>query len=454
MTASSLPTVLFPIEIVAREFDSKLVTAAALARHGVRSIVGHKEDVVAIGRGSERVVWHGKAVFSDKSENHLADELIARKSPIVFMQDEGAMHPVNAWVENVLQKHYVERIRDRDFARVLFWGRRQRDAFVAAAGKGGNIAVVTGSPRFDLCLPSFAWMGNLHAPVTRPQGPYILACTRFTAIAYNEGIADPFRRKLNPIIWPKSFDRQKIVDLWFAKWRRDTHDFADFAVMLKELAKRHPKRIIILRPHPSESLEFYKQAFSAFPNVRVTREGGVLEWIRSAEVVVHSNCTTGVEAVLAGKPVVNFLPSGDDRDETDVEVAREAGTGVRSVAEAIETVDAMLNGTAAPVSWSMHARSMLNNIEEESIPKVVAETLAVISENGITASKLGVARPDMLRNVARRVLRRGAVDYVRSKRGAFDESYVRGIVEGYASGGSSGAKVAKVTSRLAIIEPA
>lgn len=454
MTHRQLPTVLMPVEIVARELDSKLVTAAALAMRGLRSIVGHKEDIMAIGRASDRVVWLGKAVFSDKQEKHLADDLIARGSQVIFMQDEGAMHPVNAWVENVLQKHYVERIRDRRFGRVLFWGRRQRDVFVEAAGNLAGISAVTGSPRFDLCLPSFAWMSELRAPVSMPEGPYILACTRFTAIAYNEGIADPFRRKLNPIIWPKSIDRQKIVDLWFAKWRRDVHDFADFAVMLKELARRYPQRVIVLRPHPSESIEFYKQAFAAFPNVRVTREGGVLEWIRSADVVVHSNCTTGVEAVLAGRPVVNFLPLGDDRDETDVEVAREAGLGVSSVGEALEAVERMLNGTAAPVSWSEHARSMLNNIEAESIPKVVEQTLAVIGESGIASSKIAVARQDMLRNVARRVLRRGAVDYVKSKRGVFDEAYVHGVVEGYASRENGGARVVRTTRRLAVIEPA
>lgn len=451
MTYADMPTVLMPIEIVARELDSKLITAAALADKGVRSIVGHKENVTEIGLASERVLWLGKGLFSDKVEHHLADDLIVRNSPILFMQDEGAMHPVNSWVENVLQKHYVERIRDRKFSRVLFWGQRQRDTFVNAAESLAKICVVTGSPRFDLCLPSYEWMGDLRSPVSRPSEPYILACTRFTAIAYGEGIADPFRRKLNPLIWPKSLDRQRIVDLWFAKWRRDVHDFADFVVMLKELAKRYPDRTIVLRPHPSESIEFYTEAFANFGNVRVTREGGILEWVRSAELVVHSNCTTGVEAVLAGRPVVNFLPAGDDRDETDVEVAREAGQGVSSVAEALDSIERHLMGEPPHISWSDRARSMLKNTETESLPLVIDEVMAVCREQGIDKSIVVVPRTRRLRKLARKVLGRGTSSYIRSKRGPFDEQYVRALVERHNPSG--GARVASVSDHLVIVEP-
>ena len=72
-------------------------------------------------------------------------------------------------------------------------------------------------------------------------------------------------------------------------------------------------------------MSFYEHAFASFKNVVVTRDESVLPWIRAAELVVHSNCTTGIEAVLAGRPVLNLLPECEGRTELDVEVAREAG---------------------------------------------------------------------------------------------------------------------------------
>ncbi len=450
-----MPTVLFSVEIIARELDSKLVTASALAARGCRSIIGHKEAITAIGQASERIVWQGKGLFSDRSTHHLADDLIGKHSITMFHQDEGAMHPVNSWTENVLQKHYVDQIRKRSISRVCMWGARQKEVYVAHAPEVDGIVTVTGSPRFDLCLPKYAWMtAERCEELRRRHAPYILVCSRFTAIAHAEGIVDPFRRKLNPKIWPESFDMRKVTDLWFDKWRRDVQDFADFLVLAKEIAVNFPNYTIIMRPHPSESLAFYKQALSSFENVVVTREGGVLPWIRSAELVVHSNCTTGIEAVLAGRPVVNLLPESAGRTETDVEVAREAGVTATSVPAALEKARELLSGKPASYAWSAHARSMLNNIEAEAMPVMADETLRILEDGKVTSSKVSMP-PAMfhIRNVARRVIR-GRNAYVASKRGPIDADYVERVMEGCRQNHGGGGRVRHATRQFVVIEPA
>lgn len=449
-----VPTVLFSLEIIARELDSKLVTAAALAARGCRSIVGHKEAITAIGQSSERVVWQGKGLFSDRSDRHLADDLIQRRSITMFHQDEGAMHPVNSWTENVLQKHYVDHIRKRNISRVCMWGARQKQVYVDHAPEVTGAVTVTGSPRFDLCLPKYAWMtAERSADLQARHAPYILICTRFTAIAHAEGIVDPFRRKLNPKIWPESFDMAEVTNLWFAKWRRDVQDFADFVVLTKEIAAHFPGYTIVLRPHPSESLAFYRQAFSSFANVVVTREGGVLPWIRSAALVVHSNCTTGIEAVLAGRPVLNLLPESAGRAETDVEVAREAGVTVNTVAAALDTAGELLSGNAPPHVWSAHARSMLNNFEAEAMPMMADETLRALDHHGITSSEVSLPPASYhLRNVARRIVR-GKNAYVASKRGPVDADYVERVLEGCRTLHGGGGRLRYASPQYVVIDP-
>lgn len=454
---NDIPTVLFSIEITARELASKLATASALAARGCRAIVGHKEPVTDVGRSSERVVWQGKGLFSDKSDRHFADRLIEMNSATMFHQDEGAMHPVNAWKENVLQKHYVDQIRKRKISRVCMWGERQKDVYLAHASETRDMVAVTGSPRFDLCLPSYAWMtaGACDA-ITARHGSYILICTRFTAIAHAEGIADPFRRKLNPKIWPESFDMADVADLWFAKWHRDVQDFADTVVLAKEIAVAHPKRTIVLRPHPSESLGFYREAFSSFKNVIVTREGGILPWLRSADLLVHSNCTTGIEAVLAGCPTVNLLPDGMAPRDADVEVAREAGLTAGSVAEALRSVDEILAGNIRPHVWSPHAQSMLNNLKTESIPMMVDETLRVLERAGITSSKISPPKQTRFRNALRRAVKGAAANeaYIASKRGMLDPRYVEMVLDGCRSKHGGGGRIQALTKEYVVIDPA
>ena len=363
------------------------------------------------------------------------------------------MHPVNSWKENVLQKHYVDHIRKRNISRVCMWGDRQKQVYLAHAPEVGNAVTVTGSPRFDLCLPKYAWMTEDRERLAAKHAPYILICTRFTAIAHAEGIDDPFRRKLNPKIWPESFDMGKVTDLWFTKWRRDVQDFADFVVLTKEIAANFPSYTIVLRPHPSESLAFYKQAFASFANVVVTREGGVLPWIRSAALVVHSNCTTGIEAVLAGRPVLNLLPESAGRTETDVEVAREAGVTVGSVAEALEKAGELLAGKFAPHVWSAHAASMLSNLQMEAMPMMADETRRVLEHGKVTSSKVSMPPSTYhLRNAARRIVR-GKNAYVASKRGPLDVTYVERVIEGCRVHHGGGGRIRHATDHYVVIEP-
>jgi hypothetical protein len=49
------------------------------------------------------------------------------------------------------------------------------------------------------------------------------------------------------------------------------------------------------------------------PNVKVTFDGNVIEWILGSSLVIHNNCTTGVEAYFLGKPALSYRPASDGR---------------------------------------------------------------------------------------------------------------------------------------------
>jgi surface carbohydrate biosynthesis protein len=428
--ARDLPTVLLPIETATRELDSKLVMASALAAQGCRAIVGHKETLKEVATASKRVIWQGKSLFSAKSDNHLADRLNERNSAIMFIHDEGGMHQVKAWEQHVLKTHRIEHLRKRKMDRVCVWGERQKDLLSTYATELQDFITITGSPRFDLCLPRFSWVTHKKSEEKRGKyGPYILMCTRFGTANHSQGTGDPFRRKMNPTLWPEGLGQAGIADVWYAKWHRDVHDFADFVVLIKEIASQHPRHTIIVRPHPSENATFYEQAFSSFSNVRVTKEDSVLPWIRSVDLVVHSNCTTGIESVLAGRPVLNFLPASDTRAEFDVEVAREAGYTASSIEDALQKSGELLAGSAPCHVWSTHAQAILHNLKGETIPLLVKETMSVLRETGITSSSVELPKRRPLRNAIKRLVRGRSTSYAASKRGPLDPSYIESLLE-------------------------
>jgi surface carbohydrate biosynthesis protein len=455
--SKNTPTVVLPIETVVRELDSKFVTASALAARGLRAVVAHKETAWRIGEDSRSIVWMGKNLFSDHSPNHFADRLIANDSAILFLQDEGGIFQVDTWAHNVLQKQHVDHVRSRKIDRVLMWGRRQKQVFDSHAPESASSVVVTGSPRFDLCAPEFAWMTDESTNAIKARyGSYTLACTRFTAIAHAQGLSDPFGRKLNPRIWPDNYDMKKLGDLWFSKWRRDVHDFADFVFFVKAIADKYPKRRLVLRPHPSESIEFYKAAFSTVANVTVVRDGDILSWLRGADLILHSDCTTGIEGVIAGRPVVNYLPAHAPRGDTDIEVAREAGVVVGSLDDAMDAVESLLAGGVVVQGWSPHAISILNNLDRNSIPLVVAEVLAVVRERKIEATDLVLPVKRQIKQVLKRMAGRTRLyrdPYIASKRTPLDRGNLEQLLAGCRKHGIGAGRIVDFEPQYVVIAP-
>lgn len=453
--SNNCPTVLFPIEISTRELDSKLVMASALAAEGCRAIVGYKEALKAIGHSAQRVVWQGKSLFSSKARDHIADRLLENDSAIMFLHDEGGIHQVSAWSQNVLKKHRVDDLRVRDITRVCVWGERQKEVISDFAQELSNVLTVTGSPRFDLCHPKYNWLINARdRSEVAAFSPYILVCTRFVNAAHAEGQEVPFLRRLYSTGWPDSFDAKAIADVVFTQWQQAVHDFADLVVLVKETALAYPQYTIVLRPHPSENLIFYQQAFSRFKNVVVRRDKSVLNWIRSAELVIHSNCTTGIEAVLAERPVLNLLPANAARTGLDLEVAREAGLIASSIPDALEKIGEILAGRAPTHTWSAHAKAILNNLKTEAVPTMVKETLGVLHDKGISSSKVYLPAKRPMRSAIRRMAgRTGMNAYVATKRGLLDADHVEAVIAGCRANQVGAGSISYLTEQLVVVEP-
>jgi surface carbohydrate biosynthesis protein len=456
MIRDDVPTILFPVEKPGRELDSKLVVASASAARGCRAIVSQISEASFIGDNSYPLVWQGQNVISHhkphSSNRQTADRLLSNGSAIMYLHDEGGMFEANSWKEQVIGKHQLEALRSRTINRICAWGRKQRDVMSEYAPEMADRLRVTGSPRFDICSSRFDWIARNEVQEIRDKfGPFILACTRFGSIASKKGIHHPFERKLDPHMWPANLETSQVADLWFTKWRQDVHDFTEFVVLMKELATAHPDRQIVLRPHPSEELLFYGRALTQFKNVKVINEGNVMNWIRAADLLVHSNCTTGIEATLSGRPVLNFVPGDEDRANFDVEVAREAGATARSLPEAMEMVEALLSGARPVHTWSRHAASILNNLESDAIPILVDETLSVIRERGIGGSRVtlplsrsGYGVGGFLKKMFGRQ---------RQKTGKLNLEHIEMILEGCGANGIGAGQIREFTPYYVVIDP-
>jgi hypothetical protein len=89
--------------------------------------------------------------------------------------------------------------------------------------------------------------------------------------------------------------------------------FASVKDVLPKLEAAFPEHTIVVRPHPTESPDIYKQIAKGLTRLRVTNEGNVVPWLLATDVVIHNGCTTGVEAYVMGIPSISFRAHVDER---------------------------------------------------------------------------------------------------------------------------------------------
>jgi surface carbohydrate biosynthesis protein len=183
-------------------------------------------------------------------------------------------------------------IKDSGYADILagyfFWGSRLHDAFLAAGTMQPARLHLTGCPRFDFAASR--WRALLDG---EPRG-YLLVNANFPLVNSRfTGKPGGEREAMVRAGWDGAYVDRFIADL--------KQVFTNYLAEIERLAAARPDRNILVRPHPFESEDVYRNALSRHANVVIDGTGSVLDRIRNAAAVIHLNCGTAVESVLLGK---------------------------------------------------------------------------------------------------------------------------------------------------------
>jgi hypothetical protein len=76
--------------------------------------------------------------------------------------------------------------------------------------------------------------------------------------------------------------------------------------MLPALCRVLPDHTILIRPHPTEDHEVWREIAKDLPNARVANDGNVVPWLMACETLIHVGCTTAVEAAVIGRPAIAY----------------------------------------------------------------------------------------------------------------------------------------------------
>jgi surface carbohydrate biosynthesis protein len=360
--------ILFPIETISRELDYKLLLAFELAGKNNRKVhFGNFKFLDRLLPYFYGGLYIGKNIFRNDARKYKPKGYYDQKKrdiDTVYYFEEGAFfYDREELIRSLLAFSCDPKVFDKDDY-VFVWGRRQEGILKETTNFPENVKNV-GIIRFDMYRDYKYLYKKEHSIKVRD---FILINTH-NAFSNNHNAFTKFTEfyKFSEM----DIDRRSE---FYSKLQYDFSNLTSMIQLIFSLLKKHPELDFVIRPHPSENLDYYKLVFQNIPNVKVIREGSVGEWLSDAKAMIHGGCTTSFEGHFYGVPVITYINDIDEK--YSIYPANSIGYIVDNEEKVGQLLDLILKGDKPGdhgFKYHLKGDDVINNLLEPSLPMFVRE---------------------------------------------------------------------------------
>jgi len=309
MTAATV-LLLIPVENQVREFDPKLLLACIAARRGFSAVIGSRREM------EFRIASFPPSLYLSKS--------MTIRSVLLFKAAHKVGHSIVAWDEEALvhlppETYFSDRLSPasiRYVSHLLAWGQDNANLWRQYPNLPNGIAIhLTGNPRADMLRPEMRpFFSEDVEKIRQKYGNFILVNTNFNHVNAFSPDMNLFKPVKKPGATPRFGRGARGMSREFAEGLRDHKQavFQDFQRLIPALEQSFPEYTILVRPHPTENQEIYRNIAARCKRVQVSNEGNVVPWIMASKAVIHNCCTTGLEAYVMGVPAISYRATVND----------------------------------------------------------------------------------------------------------------------------------------------
>lgn len=300
---------IIPVEVKYREFHSRIILSALAASRGYRVLLGKDTMIRRLAPALPR------GVILDKSlgvARHGKPQRFARLGHRVVVMDEESTGYYGS-----PEQFLSVRLAGETLAACRRWycvSDILRDHAVRLYPDHAERFLTAGLMRTDSWRPAFH---GLYAAerrrIAEAHGPFILFNSNFGGLIHARG-----ERFVDKQIRGQKTAYAQVTDRMAQIFAEGRPNLAAFVSVVPKVADWFPSHRIVVRPHPSETVAFWNDAFAGDPRIAVSNEGVATPWILASDALFHHGCTTGIEADLLGKPNVMYAPHPDEHHETEV----------------------------------------------------------------------------------------------------------------------------------------
>jgi len=303
-------TLLIPVENQVRELDPKLLLAYIAAKRGFSSILGFRREM------HFHISSFPRGIYLSKSMTAASD--------LMFKIMRKLGHEIVAWDEEALvhlppDTYFSRRLSPVAMAlvsRMLAWGQDNAELWRQFPYLPDRAEIhVTGNPRNDLLRPEIRhYYDETVRELQERYGDFVLINTNFNHVnAFYPGL-NLFVPNDKPAGEPRYGRAAKGMTREYAQGLRDHKQaiFEKFQQLIPAVERAFPEYNFVVRPHPTENQEIYRQIAAGCKHVEVTNDGNVVPWLMASRALIHNGCTTGVEAYVMGVPAISYRATVND----------------------------------------------------------------------------------------------------------------------------------------------
>ena len=347
-----------------RDLEWRLLLAFKLLKSDISSFIGSAQNVRSkfLLNGGVVVGRLGGTSGRSKFDSIFLNEIEKLGGKIFYFHDEGGAFRVNGYERESRLAYPSELCEKSVFERIYFWGQAQRHIFDKE--KWIKKARVLGCPRFDLYQNSRSDKDL--------SNQYILINTRFSNVqTVKDDPSSLSKRMLEIRIEGGELNNKtesEIIENMYHRWKTSAKDFVAFVEMIARVCLRYKNQKFLLRPHPAEDVEWYRKNFELLDNLKIDNNGDVKNVFSKTKLLLHSECTTGLEAELQRIPNVNYIPFPEEQGEGVVglrsigAVCHDIESVCSSIDEFLENEDAFFDKFSKEDREIEHYISNLNNL--------------------------------------------------------------------------------------------
>ena len=293
------------LEVLRRELEGRLLVGLNLKLKKHRVFMGSRGSIfdAALKRKISPGIIFMKDTNSSKEYIEIYKKILVMGFKIVSQDEEGGYIDDNFELYSKLRHLNGESFKYIDS--YFCWGKRDQE-FLKNKFSSNCKYIITGSPRIELCKPNMKMALDTFSKKYQLNKKYIFFTIQ-SPIIFARSFPERMKLKLNNLL--NDEDRNEINRLKYEDECIGILYLNKFIELIMYLLENLTDYEIVVRTHPAADEQNFIDLLSyTHPRLHLISEGFMSEFINHSEVVIHNSCTGALEAFIAEKPVITYLP--------------------------------------------------------------------------------------------------------------------------------------------------